>query len=99
MGLNRRKKSGRTIGGSRLIVDGQPIFSVTKYVPELKKTSKPDISNEESELTTTTTTISPTTTTTTISPTTTTTTTISCNLVTQQFENLITQNGNNLVFC
>jgi hypothetical protein len=90
MGLNRRKKSGRTIGGSRLIVDGQPIFSVTKYVPELKKTSKPDISNEESELTTTTTTIS---------PTTTTTTTISCNLVTQQFENLITQNGNNLVFC
>ena len=90
MGLNRRKKSGRTIGGSRLIVDGQPIFSVTKYVPELKKTSKPEISNEESELTTTTTTIS---------PTTTTTTTISCNLVTQQFENLITQNGNNLVFC
>jgi hypothetical protein len=56
MGLNRRKKSGRTIGGSRLIVDGQPIFSVTKYVPELKKISKPDISNEESELTTTTTT-------------------------------------------
>jgi hypothetical protein len=90
MGLNRRKKSGRTIGGSRLIVDGQPIFSVTKYVPELKKISKPDISNEESELTTTTTTIS---------PTTTTTTTISCNLVTQQFENLITQNGDNLVFC
>jgi hypothetical protein len=82
MGLNRRKKSGRAIGGSRLIVDGQPIFSVTKYVPELKKTSKPDISNEESELTTTT------------------TTTIStCNLVTQQFEILITQNGNNLVFC
>lgn len=82
MGLNRRKKSGRTIGGSRLIVDGQPIFSVTKYVPELKKISKPDISNEESELTTTT------------------TTTIStCNLVTQQFENLITQNGDNLVFC
>jgi hypothetical protein len=82
MGLNRRKKSGRTIGGSRLIVDGQPIFTVIKYTPDLRKQSKIDISNEESELTTTT------------------TTTIStCNLVTQQFENLITQNGDNLVFC
>ena len=86
MGLNRRKKSGRTIGGSRLIVDGQPIFTVIKYTPDLRKQSKTDISNEESELTTTT-------------PTTTTTTTSSCNLVTQQYENLITQNGDNLVFC
>jgi hypothetical protein len=56
MGLNRRKKSGRTIGGSRLIVDGQPIFTVIKYTPDLRKQSKIDISNEESELTTTTTT-------------------------------------------
>jgi hypothetical protein len=90
MGLNRRKKSGRTIGGSRLIVDGQPIFTVIKYTPDLRKQSKTDISNEESELTTTTTTIS---------PTTTTTTTSSCNLVTQQFEKIITQNGDNLVVC
>jgi hypothetical protein len=56
MGLNRRKKSGRTIGGSRLIVDGQPIFTVIKYTPDLRKQSKIDISNEETELTTTTTT-------------------------------------------
>jgi hypothetical protein len=80
MGLNRRKKSGRTIGGSRLIVDGQPIFTVVKYTPDLKKQSKTDVSNEESELTTT-------------------TTTSSCNLVTQQYETLITQNGDKLVFC
>lgn len=90
MGLNRRKKSGRTIGGSRLIVDGQPIFTVTKYTPDLKKQSKTDFFVEGNEFVTTTTTIS---------PTTTTTTTSSCNLVTQQYENLITQNGDNLVFC
>jgi hypothetical protein len=91
MGLNRRKKSGRTIGGSRLIVDGQPIFTVIKYTPDLRKQSKTDFFVEGNEFVTTTTT--------TISPTTTTTTTISCNLVTQQYENLITQNGDNLVFC
>ena len=58
MGLNRRKKSGNMIGGSRLIVDGQPIFSVKKYVPDIKKISLKDNFIEGVEnITTTTTTI------------------------------------------
>lgn len=37
MGLARRKVSGKNIGGSRLIVPGQDIFSVKKFQPEFKK--------------------------------------------------------------
>jgi hypothetical protein len=87
MGLNRRKKSGNIIGGSRLIVDGQPIFSVKKYVPDIKKISLKDNFTEGAETPT---------------PTTTTTTTIpvqTCNLETQQLNNLVTQDYFNLVLC
>jgi len=56
MGLARRKVSGRTIGGSRLVVDGQPIFSVVKYVPHIRKQTKKDFFVEGAEKATTTTT-------------------------------------------
>ena len=43
MGLTNRKRSGRIIGGSTLIVDGEPIFSVKKFEPNIiKKTTKND---------------------------------------------------------
>jgi hypothetical protein len=57
MGLNRRKKSGKYIGGSRLIVDGQPVYAVKKYIPEFKKQKAIDLDN--TILVTTTTTINP----------------------------------------
>jgi len=87
MGLNRRKKSGNIIGGSRLIVDGQPIFSVKKYVPDIKKISIKDnfIEGAENPI-----------------PTTTTTTTIpiiTCDIQTQFFEDIITQDNFKLVWC
>lgn len=56
MGLNRRKKSGKYIGGSRLIVDGQPIYAVKKYIPEFKKQRVDDF-DDVIPVTTTTTTI------------------------------------------
>lgn len=37
MGLNKRKVSGKNIGGSRLIVPGQDIFSVKKFQVDFKK--------------------------------------------------------------
>ena len=77
MGLARRKVSGRTIGGSRLVVDGQPIFSVVKYVPDIKKQTKKDFFTEGAEPTV---------------PTTTTTTTqliVTCNIETQLYSKLI----------
>lgn len=87
MGLSRRKKSGNIIGGSRLIVNGQPIFSVKKYVPDIKKISLKDNFIEGAENPT------PTTTTTTTTP------IITCNIQTQFFENIVTQDNFNLVLC
>lgn len=85
MGLARRKISGRTIGGSRLVVDGQPIFSVVKYVPDIKKQTKKDFFVEGAEV-----------------PTTTTTTTqliITCNIETQLYEDIVTQDYSKLIWC
>jgi hypothetical protein len=87
MGLAKRKVSGKIIGGSRLIVDGQPIFSTIKYVPDIKKTRKKEDFVEGAEPPT---------------PTTTTTTTqliITCNIETQQFDNLVTQDNSKLIWC
>jgi len=43
MGLTSRKKSGNIIGGSRLVVPGQPIYSVKVNEPSFN--SKGDKSN------------------------------------------------------
>lgn len=43
MGLTSRKKSGNIIGGSRLVVPGQPIYSVKVNDPSFN--SKGDKSN------------------------------------------------------
>lgn len=56
MGLSNRKKSGKKIGGSRLIVSGQEIFSTKTFKPDFNKKTKKDITILE--LTTTTTTLS-----------------------------------------
>lgn len=85
MGLGKRKVSGRIIGGSRMVVDGQPIFSTIKYVPDIKKTSKKEEFLDGAEI-----------------PTTTTTTTQfieTCNIETQQFEILTTQDNSRLIWC
>jgi len=37
MGLSSRKKSGKLIGGSTLIVVGEPIYSVKKFEPNITK--------------------------------------------------------------
>jgi hypothetical protein len=87
MGLVRRKVSGRTIGGSRLVVDGQPIFSVIKYVPEIKKTRKIENFVEGAEPPV---------------PVTTTTTTqliVTCNIETQLYEDIVTQDYSKLIWC
>ena len=87
MGLARRKVSGRIIGGSRLVVDGQPIFSTIKYVPDIRKTRKRKDFVEGAEPPV---------------PTTTTTTTQfieTCNIETQQFEVLTTQDNSRLIWC
>lgn len=92
MGSEQRKRSGKIFGGSALNVDGQGIYSLKVIPPTFdKKTRKPTFDNILPVTTTTTTIIPPTTTTT--------TTVFSCNLETQQYENLITQDGDNLVFC
>jgi hypothetical protein len=90
MGLSRRKKSGKKIGGSRLIVDGQEIYSVKTFPPDFGRKRKfdPDFLDAEP--------INP------IVPTTTTTTTIpveTCNIETQNFDNLLTQDQFVLVYC
>lgn len=47
MGLVSRRKSGNIIGGSRLVVPGQPIFNVKKFeVTFNKKGSLPDETRE-----------------------------------------------------
>jgi hypothetical protein len=43
MGLNKRRRSGNLIGGSKLIVPGEPIFNVKKFETTFnKKGSTPD---------------------------------------------------------
>lgn len=56
MGLNRRKKSGKKIGGSRLIVDGQEIYSTKTFQPDFnkKRKSEPEFLDNISTTTTTT---------------------------------------------
>ena len=41
MGLSRRKKSGKKIGGSSLIVVGQDIYSTKTFKPDFNKKRKP----------------------------------------------------------
>lgn len=87
MGLIRRKKSGKNIGGSRLVVDGQQIYSTKKFPPTFNKKRKFDIDFNEVPI---------------IVPTTTTTTTIpveTCNIETQDFNIMLTQDYSNLVWC
>jgi hypothetical protein len=87
MGLSRRKKSGKKIGGSSLIVVGQDIYSTKTFKPDFNKKRKAYQEFAEAPI---------------IEPTTTTTTTIpiqTCNLETQQLNNLITQDYFNLVWC
>jgi hypothetical protein len=49
MGLQRRKKSGNLIGGSSLIVPGQPVLSAKNFEVSFnnKKGSLPDNSREK----------------------------------------------------
>jgi hypothetical protein len=60
MGLSSRKKSGKKIGGSSLIVVGQPIYSTKTFKPDFNKKRKPyedfaEVSVNVSTTTTTTT--------------------------------------------
>lgn len=83
MGLNKRKKSGKQLSGSRLIVPGLPIYTVKRTSPNFKKQRRFDADNV-------------------ILPTTTTTTTVpveTCYIVTQDNDVLITQSGDNLIWC
>ena len=92
MGLNKRKKSGKQLSGSRLIVPGLPMYTVKRTSPNFKKQRRFDADNV----------ILPTTTTTTTVPVTTTTTTVpveTCYIITQDNNVLITQNGDNLIWC
>lgn len=84
MGLNRRKKSGRKFGGSRLIVDGQEIYSTKTFpISFEKKRKKYNDSPEAPPITTTTTTIFVET----------------CNIITQDNNVLITQDNYNIIWC
>jgi|TARA_R110000868_G_scaffold84_5_gene871 hypothetical protein len=87
MGLSSRKKSGKKIGGSSLIVVGQPIYSTKTFSPDFNKKRKPYQEFAEAQL------ITPTTTTTTTLP------VLTCNIETQNFENVLTQDYFNLVWC
>ena len=85
MGLDRRKRSGRIFAGSQLNVEGQGIYSVKIIAPNFSnKTRKPNL--EDVVIVTTTTTVAP-------PP------VITCNVETQQFNNVITQGYDNLVWC
>ena len=86
MGLSRRKKSGKKIGGSSLIVVGQEIYSTKTFKPDFNKKRKPYEEFGETPD------ILPTTTTTTIPVET-------CNIETQQLNSLVTQDYFNLVWC
>ena len=84
MGLERRKRSGNYIGGSKLIVEGQQIYNIKKYVQTFNK----QIITKESTKQ-----VVPTTTTTTTIP------IVTCYIETQVFENMVTQGFDNLVWC
>lgn len=85
MGLSRRKKSGKKIGGSSLIVVGQDIYSTKTFKPDFNKKRKryEEFAEAQIPITTTTTTIPVET----------------CYIDTQQFDNIITQDNFKLVWC
>lgn len=84
MGLERRKRSGNYIGGSKLIVDGQQIYNIKKFVQTFNKQIVTKESTKQ---------VVPTTTTTTTIP------IVTCYIETQVFENMVTQGFDNLVWC
>ena len=84
MGLEKRKRSGNYIGGSKLIVDGQQIYNIKKFVQTFNKQIVTKESTKQ---------VVPTTTTTTTIP------IITCYIETQVFENMVTQGFDNLVWC
>lgn len=84
MGLERRKRSGNYIGGSKLIVDGQQIYNIKKFVQTFNKQIVTKESTKQ---------VVPTTTTTTTIP------IVTCYIETQVFENIVTQGFDNLVWC
>ena len=83
MGLNKRKKSGKILSGSRLIVNGEPIYAVKKIPPTFKKERRFDADDVFIPITTTTTTIPIET----------------CYIITQDNNALVTQSGDNLIWC
>ena len=85
MVLERRKRSGNYIGGSKLIVNGQEIYNIKKFVQTFNK----QIITKESTKQV----IPPTTTTTTTIPITT------CYIETQLFDDIVTQGFDNLIWC
>lgn len=84
MGLERRKRSGNYIGGSKLIVDGQQIYNIKKFVQTFNKQIVTKESTKE---------VIPITTTTTTIPVTT------CYIETQLFDDMVTQGFDKLVWC
>jgi len=56
MGLSSRKKSGKKIGGSSLIVVGQDIYSTKTFKPDFNKKRKSHEDYPDVNMTTTTTT-------------------------------------------
>jgi hypothetical protein len=91
MGLEKRKRSGNLIGGSRLVVPGQNIYNVKKFEPSFNKKGSED---DETMVIPP---IPP------IPPITTTTTTIipieTCNIETQQYGEMLTESFDNLIWC
>ena len=83
MGLERRKKSGNLIGGSRLVVPGQNIYNVKKFEPSFNKKGSEKDNFVLIPVTTTTTTILVET----------------CEIQTQQFIQIVTQGFDNLIWC
>ena len=83
MGLESRKTSGRLIGGSTLVVTGQPIYSVKKFPNSFGfKNNKPLRDGEPPVTTTTTTQLI-----------------ITCYIQTQDCDNITTQDDFNLIWC
>lgn len=85
MGLSSRKKSGKKFGGSKLIVDGQGIYTTKTFPINFEKKRKKHSDFPEAPI--------PTTTTTTTTPIET------CNVITQDDNVIITQDDFNIVLC
>jgi hypothetical protein len=83
MGLERRKRSGNLIGGSRLVVPGQNIYNVKKFEPSFNKKGSEQDNFVLVPITTTTTTIPVET----------------CYIETQGFGDIVTQGFDNLIWC